>query len=87
MGNMTYIKTAKESTNVPTAKETTVPGLKNLNKANWEKFQKLCSEELKVGPNIKNLIQFMETLVFIAQRCIPKNKIKMKRNRSWFDGK
>ena len=59
----------------------------NLNKANWEKFQKLCSEELKVGPNIKNLIQFMETLVFIAQRCIPKNKIKMKRNRSWFNDK
>ena len=28
VGNMTYIKTAKESTNVPTAKETTVPGLK-----------------------------------------------------------
>ena len=23
---------------------------------NWEEFQKLCSEELKEGPSIKNLI-------------------------------
>ena len=42
------------------------------------------SEELK-GPNIKNLIQFTETLVSIAQRCIPKNKIKTKRNRPYVE--
>ena len=59
----------------------------NLNKANWEKFQKLCSEELKEGPNIKNLIQFKETLVSITQRCIPKNKVKTKQNRPWFKDK
>ena len=56
----------------------------NLNKANWEKFQKLYSEELKEGPNIKNLIQFTKKLVPIAQRCIPKNKIKTKWNGPWF---
>ena len=59
----------------------------NLNKANWEKFQKLCSEELKDGPNIKNLKQFTETLVSITQRCIPINKIKTKQNRRWFNDK
>ena len=59
----------------------------NLNKANWEKFQKLCLEELKEGPNIKNLIQFTETLVSIVQRYIPKNKIKTKQNRPWSNDK
>ena len=59
----------------------------NVNKANWEKFQKLRSEELKEGPNTKNLIQFTETLVSTAQRCIPKNKIKTKQNRRWFNDK
>ena len=58
----------------------------SLNKANWEKFQKLCSEELKEGPNIKNLIQLTETLS-IVQRCIPKNKLKTKWNRPWFNDK
>ena len=36
---------------------------------------------------MKNLIQFTETLVSIAQRCIPKNKIKTKQNRRWFNDK
>ena len=57
----------------------------NLSKANWDEFQKLCSEELKEGPRIKNSIQFTETLVSIAKRRIPKNKIKKKRNRPWFN--
>ena len=30
VGNMTYIKTAKGTTNVPTVQETTVPGLKSV---------------------------------------------------------
>lgn len=48
----------------------------NLNKANWEEYQKLSSEKLKEGSGITSITQFTETLISIAKKGIPKSKIK-----------
>ena len=49
-----------------------------MSKANWKEFQKLFR-----GTKRKTTCQ--EALVSIAKRCIPKNKIKRKQNRPWFN--
>lgn len=57
----------------------------NLNKANWEEYQKLSSEKLKEGSGRTSITQFTESRISIAKKCIPESKIKKNRNRPWFN--
>ena len=47
----------------------------NLNKANWENFIELCNEKLKpeMLKTADNIQGFTDTLIHIAEKCIPKS--------------
>ena len=59
----------------------------NLNKANWENFYELCNEKLKpeMFQTADDIQAFTDTLIHIAEKCIPKSSTRSKRNRPWFN--
>ena len=64
--------------------EHTHPSRWKLNKADWNKFQTLCSD-LLIRDNVDNVETFTEILVSIAKECVPKNTTPNKKNKPWFD--
>ena len=58
----------------------------NFNKANWENFMELCNEKLNPEMFKTDDIQaFTDTLIHVAEKCIPKSSTRSKRNRPWFN--
>ena len=59
----------------------------NLIKANWEIFHELCNEKLKpeTFKTADDVQAFTDTLIHIADKCIPKSSPLSKRNRPWFN--
>ena len=62
----------------------------NLQKANWEKFQNLCQSNLIPEGNTydeDHVTYFTNTLLSIAEECIPKSTNSAKHSKPWFDDK
>ena len=59
----------------------------NLNKANWENFMELCNEKLnpEMFKTADDIQAFTDTLIHVAEKCIPKSSTRSKRNRPWFN--
>ena len=59
----------------------------NLNKANWKNFHVLCNKKLKpeMFKTADDAQAFTDTLIHIAEKCIPKSSTCSKSNRPWFN--
>ena len=59
----------------------------NFNKANWENFMELCNEKLnpEMFKTADDIQAFTDTLIHVAEKCIPKSSTRSKRNRPWFN--
>ena len=59
----------------------------NLNEANWENFMELCNEKLKpeMFKTADDIQALTDTLIHIAEKCIPKSSTRSKRDRPWFN--
>ena len=60
------------------------PSKWKLSKADWNKFQTLCSDIL-TQDKINNAEAFTETLVLIAKECVPKSATPNKKNKPWYN--
>ena len=56
----------------------------NINKADWIKFQHLCSKEL-IEDKIQTMEHYTQTLISIATKSIPKSSPSGKKNKPWFN--
>ena len=61
----------------------------NLNKANLEKFSLLCEETIspELFKTANDIEIFTNSLIDIAEKCIPKTSTNYKRNKPWFNDK
>ena len=70
-----------------TKPEDKTPGW-NLHKADWEKFKKSCLTKLNPASSTNqedHITHFTNTLITIAEECIPKYPTTTKNNKPWYN--